>query len=82
MADRSGDEMQTGAREAWQRYLALVEPFRADLARYCRRLTGDVWDAEDLAKDALLRAFGLLGSTFNPASRWSSSCTRSGERTR
>jgi RNA polymerase sigma-70 factor (ECF subfamily) len=61
MADQSGDEMQVGAREAWRRYLALVEPFRPDLARYCRRLTGDVWDAEDLAQDTLLRAFGLLG---------------------
>ena len=65
MADRSSDEMHDGARAAWTRFLALIEPVRPDLARYCRRLTGDIWDAEDLAQDALLRGFALLG--FGPA---------------
>jgi len=63
MTDRVSDEIHQGARQAWARFQALVEPFRPDLARYCRRLTGDVWDAEDLAQDALLRAFALLGSS-------------------
>ena len=31
------------------------------LHRYCCRLTGNVWDGEDLMQDALLRVFGLLG---------------------
>jgi RNA polymerase sigma-70 factor (ECF subfamily) len=60
MTDQLGDELHKAARQAWARFLALVEPHRPDLARLCRRLTGDVWDAEDLAQDALLRAFGLL----------------------
>jgi len=66
MADPLGEAMHKGAREAWRQFFDEVEPHRADLARYCRRLTGDVWDAEDLAQDALMRAFALLGSVFNP----------------
>jgi RNA polymerase sigma-70 factor (ECF subfamily) len=36
------------------------------LHAYCRRLTGDLWDAEDLVQDTLLRAFGTLGRIHDP----------------
>ncbi|HEY3889413.1 MAG TPA: RNA polymerase sigma factor [Caulobacteraceae bacterium] len=62
MAEQFSAEMQSGTRAAWSRFVDLVEPFRPDLARYCRRLTGHIWDAEDLAQDTLLRSFSLLGS--------------------
>src|SRR5262249_34151159 len=39
--------------------------FRPQLHRYCRKLTGDVWDAEDLVQETLLRAFATLGSVYN-----------------
>ena len=39
---------------------ALVEPHRRSLWRYCLRLTGSAWDAEDLTQDALLRAFAQM----------------------
>jgi RNA polymerase sigma-70 factor (ECF subfamily) len=39
----------------------VLAPLRPDLHRYCRRLTGNVWDAEDLVQDTLLRAFAQLG---------------------
>src|SRR5262245_19023975 len=42
------DDIRREAQAAWHRYLVLLTPFRPDLHRYCRRLTGDVWDAEDL----------------------------------
>jgi len=58
------DEMHEGAKAAWTRFLAVMEPIRPGLARYCRRLTHDVWDAEDLANDTMLRGFALLGSVF------------------
>ncbi len=48
-------------RAAWHRYVDLLAPVRPDLHRYCRRLTGNLWDAEDLVQDTLLRAFGQLG---------------------
>jgi len=58
------DELRDDLRAAWHRYIDVVAPLRPVLHGYCRRLTGDVWDAEDLVQDTLLRAFGTLGSIF------------------
>jgi RNA polymerase sigma-70 factor (ECF subfamily) len=55
------EPLQGELRAAWHRYVDLTAPLRADLHRYCRRLTGNVWDAEDLVQDTLLRAFSRLG---------------------
>ena len=46
---------------AWLRFIERTEPLRPSLQRYCRSLTGSVWDAEDLVQDTLLRAFAKLG---------------------
>src|SRR5262249_5634898 len=54
------DELRIETREAWTRYVDMLAPFRPELHRYCRRLTGNVWDAEDLLQDTLLRGFGSL----------------------
>ena len=51
-------------RAAWHRYVDLLVPIRPALWAYCRRLTGNIWDAEDLAQDTLLRAFGQWGVTY------------------
>jgi RNA polymerase sigma-70 factor (ECF subfamily) len=48
-------------QQVWHRFLQRTEPLRPDLHRYCRALTGSVWDAEDLVQDTLLRAFAKLG---------------------
>jgi RNA polymerase sigma-70 factor (ECF subfamily) len=62
MSREEGPEaLRDGLREAWQRYVDMVAPLRPQLHGYCRRLTRDVWDAEDLVQDTLLRAFGHLG---------------------
>ena len=56
------DALRDELRAAWHRYLDQVAPLRPALHAVCRRLTGDVWDAEDLVQDTLLRAFATLGS--------------------
>ncbi len=48
-------------RQSWRRFLEIYEPLRPDLYRYCRHLTRSPWDAEDLAQDAMARAFVTLG---------------------
>src|SRR5689334_11234441 len=55
------DALRDDLRAAWHRYIDLLAPLRPALHGYCRRLTGNVWDAEDLVQDTLLRAFGTFG---------------------
>jgi RNA polymerase sigma-70 factor (ECF subfamily) len=55
-----GPEGRGALERAWTSYIDTVEPLRGDLYRYCRRLAGSMWDAEDLVQDTLLRAFGSM----------------------
>ena len=55
------DEMAKQLREAWFRYLDTIGPLRSSLYRYCRRMTRDIWDAEDLLQETLLKGFGEIG---------------------
>lgn len=64
--DELSQDLAEEVRQAWHRFLQRTESFRPDLYRYCRSLTGSVWDAEDLVQDTLLRAFGKLGEFSNP----------------
>ncbi|HLK89626.1 MAG TPA: RNA polymerase sigma factor [Polyangia bacterium] len=50
----------SAAQGSWRRFLETYEPLRTQLYRYCRYLTRSPWDAEDLAQDALARAFVTL----------------------
>jgi RNA polymerase sigma-70 factor (ECF subfamily) len=59
-----GDALRTG----WHRFVDEVAPLRPALHGYCRSLAGNLFDAEDLAQDTLLRAFGQWGVT-KPAIR-------------
>lgn len=53
-------------RTSWHGFLEAYEPLRSDLYRYCRQLTRSPWDAEDLAQDAMARAFVTLGQMAEP----------------
>ena len=63
------DEMRDAQRTAWHRYLDRVQPFRPLLHGYCRKLTGQIWDAEDLAQETLIRGFQRLAYHHNPIER-------------
>jgi RNA polymerase sigma-70 factor (ECF subfamily) len=58
------NELPDAVQASWHRFLDVYEPLRPDLYRYCRYLTRSPWDAEDLAQDALARAFVTLGCLF------------------
>lgn len=60
---RSPEALPLDLRTDWHRYVDTLVPLRPGLYRYCRRLTGTVWDAEDLVQDALSRAFAQWGVT-------------------
>jgi RNA polymerase sigma-70 factor (ECF subfamily) len=53
--------IQRRVRGPWRRYLDSLAPIRPALHRYCCKLTGNVWDGEDLVQDALIKVFSLLG---------------------
>jgi RNA polymerase sigma factor (sigma-70 family) len=59
-ADRAGapaDDGVIGMLERGRRqFLALVEPVRPELHRYCARMTGSIADGEDVVQETLARA--------------------------
>jgi len=60
------DEMRDELRAAWHRYVDRVQPFRPLLHAYCLKLTRNLWDAEDLAQETLVRGFQTLACFHNP----------------
>jgi RNA polymerase sigma-70 factor, ECF subfamily len=65
MADGS-EPLGDALRASWHRFVDELVPLRPILHGYCRKLTGNVFDAEDLAQDTLLRAFAQWGVTEPP----------------
>ena len=61
MAGPITDDDARGLRKHWFDYLDTVEPLRAPLHAYGLRLTGNVWDAEDLVQETLLKGFAMIG---------------------
>lgn len=60
------EALTADARRMWHGFLGLYEPLRPELYRYCRYLTRSPWDAEDLAQDALARAFATSSQMGHP----------------
>src|SRR5580704_19393416 len=60
------DEIVGPAKGAWHLFLERTESLRPNLHKYCRSLSGSVWDGEDLVQDTLLRAFARLSQASEP----------------
>ena len=52
--------------EARDRFMELVGEMRPELHRYCARMTGSVFDGEDVVQDTLAKAYYALGQMFEP----------------
>jgi RNA polymerase sigma factor (sigma-70 family) len=49
-----------------ERFLELVSELRPQLHRYCARMTGSVFDGEDVVQDSLAKAYYALGQMSEP----------------
>src|SRR5580704_12332990 len=52
--------------EARDRFMQLVDETRPQLHRYCARMTGSVFDGEDVLQDTLAKAYYALGQMIEP----------------
>ncbi|MCQ1995412.1 RNA polymerase sigma factor [Arthrobacter sp. zg-Y1171] len=55
-------------RQARRNFLVALEPVRPAVYGYCRRLTGTVWDAEDLLQETLVKALSDASQRHEPIS--------------
>jgi RNA polymerase sigma-70 factor (ECF subfamily) len=52
--------------EARERFMELVAEVRPELHRYCTRMTGNVFDGEDIVQDTLAKAYFALSEMDEP----------------
>jgi RNA polymerase sigma-70 factor, ECF subfamily len=52
--------------ESGQRFLELVQEIRPELHRYCARMTGSIFDGEDVVQDTLAKAHYALAQMTEP----------------
>jgi RNA polymerase sigma-70 factor (ECF subfamily) len=69
MTEQITNETVPEVRAIWFRYLDTVEPIRPKLHAYCLRLTGSVFDSEDLVQNALLKGFAAIARAEYPNER-------------
>ncbi len=52
--------------EARDQFMKLVEEIRPQLHRYCARMTGSIFDGEDVVQETLAKAYYALGQMVQP----------------
>lgn len=66
MSPAPDDPLSSAVQASWRCFLDTYEPLRPELYRYCRHLTRSPWDAEDMAQEAMARAFVTLATLAEP----------------
>jgi RNA polymerase sigma-70 factor, ECF subfamily len=59
-------ELLPAMMETRNRFMELVDELRPELHRYCSRMTGSIFDGEDVVQDTLAKAYYALGQMFEP----------------
>jgi len=54
--------------EARDQFMELVDEIRPELHRYCSRMTGSIFDGEDVVQETLAKAYYALGQMVQPPS--------------
>ena len=52
--------------EARDQFMELVDEIRPELHRYCARMTGSIFDGEDIVQETLAKAYYALGQMVQP----------------
>jgi RNA polymerase sigma-70 factor, ECF subfamily len=52
--------------EARDKFMELVDEIRPELHRYCARMTGSIFDGEDIVQETLAKAYYALGQMVQP----------------
>ncbi|XEC94459.1 sigma-70 family RNA polymerase sigma factor [Paenibacillus tarimensis] len=52
----------TDTRPMFDRFWEIIAPFQVELWNYCRKITGDPWDGEDLYQDTIMKSFTSLSA--------------------
>jgi len=63
---RELERQRDALRRQWHSFLDSTAEIRPQLFAYCRKLTFNLWEAEDLVQDTLLRAFSVLAQVDEP----------------
>lgn len=64
--DNEARQLLPAMVEARDRFMELVDEIRPELHRYCARMTGSVFDGEDVVQDTLAKAYYALGQMTEP----------------
>src|SRR4029450_5385570 len=62
----TGQDLLPAMAEARERFLELVSEVRPELHRYCARMTGSIFDGEDVVQDPLAKAYFALSQMEEP----------------
>lgn len=55
-------QLGTDTRPLFDRFWEIIAPYQRELWNYCRKITGDPWDGDDLYQDTIMKCFTSLSA--------------------